>query len=336
MVIARTGWDEPATTVVSLTCAPRGGQRCALRIRKGEREPGLSHAHTAYNAITLFSNGQHFIVPRYERRSSRFQNTVAVNDTEFLTNAGLPIRMVAFRSEQAFTYAAGDATAAFPANTGVDYYRRHLVLWKPLTDQRGEREGVFLFDELRCSRGLGDFKWTLHGDPRVHRVRASGGRMVWEALPQAGPARGEGRTTSTPTGSPPRPLTVDIFEPEAFAWEHARLDSQNGTGMLEAHRVLRTQWRSNRMHVLAAFSTGDSPRQLPVMRTPQLLAVATGDRPAQPLVGFALAPLRLDDLRKVQHPLLRNRELILFGHDPEHPDVYLSMKDAKIRVLDGN
>jgi hypothetical protein len=298
VVILRTGWEDPSTTVVSLSCGPLGGHRCAERIRKGEPflAGNLSHAHAAYNAITFFGRGEYFVIPPgYARRGSRFQNTVAVNGADLRADPGLPARVLAFRREPDFTYVVGDAAAAFPADAKVARYRRHLVLWH--ADGR-----LFLFDDLRLREANAvywqNFEWSLHGDPRAHRVTAAGRRLVWQPLTRTSPR-----------------LTVDVLEPEDFAWEHARLESQDGTAMLEAHRLVRPEWYANRMAVLAVFATGAGGPAPRVVRGPQLLTVATGDRPDSPLVGFALAPLRPDEVKGLTHPEAKGGRLLLFGQD---------------------
>jgi hypothetical protein len=313
-VIARTGWDDPGATVVSLQCGPLGGQRCAERIRKGEGFAigNLSHAHAAYNSFTLFSRGEYFVVPPgYARRGSRFQNTVAVNGAEFLTDPALPIRIEAFRSERAFSYCVGDAGAAFPADARVAHYRRHLLLWH--ADAQ-----LFIFDDLRLREARAaywnSFQWSLHTDPRSHRVTTAGRRLVCRPIDRVSPN-----------------LTVQIFEPEEFAWEHGRLASLDGVDMLEAHRLVRPEWYSDRMRVLAGLSMSAGPHSPLTVRHAQFLAVATDSQPGQTLVGFALVPLGRAALDKLSHPALAGRELLLFGHDPGHPDAFVSIQDGKVR-----
>ena len=310
VVIMRTGWANDAA-VVSLSCAPLAGQRCAERIRHGQQisSSNYSHAHADYNAFTLFARGQYFIVPpSYARRSSGFQNVVSVNGADFLVDPSINVRIMGFRAEKEFSYAVGDATEAFPRRLGVQRYRRHIVLLNC--------GPMLLFDDLqltdlgRKTRHYNSFIWTVHSDPATHQLSISPGKAIWKT-------RSDEKST----------LTMQLLEPQELAWERALLQSPRGKSMLQALRLKRSEWYAGRMRVLSAWSWQDRPETPALLRHSDFLAVLWRD-PAKLAVGFALStgvPLDLSG------PDLRGRELLLFGHDPARPDSFISIKDGKAR-----
>ena len=300
VVIARTAWTEPDATVLSLACGPLGGRTAAKRVRSGEAiVPGnVAHAHADYNSITLFAAGEYCVIPPgYARRSSRFQNTVAVNGADFLVDPGLNIDMVAVTAEDGFAYAVGDASRAFPAACGVDQYRRHCWM---------QRDGrIILFDQLRLtdsdSRYWDQFQWTLHSDPRTHRVTADGPALQW---------------FSAESGKPV--LKVHVLEPEGFAWEHARLHSLDGSVMLEAHRLVRPEWYLEQMHVVAEFTTDIARRASQTVIDERWLAVRPAT-PDEPTVAFARQPIPAAQITDVVAGISSGGNVLLFGHNPDRP-----------------
>jgi len=309
VVIMRTGWNNDAA-VVSLACAPLAGHCCARRIRDGQQisSSNYSHAHADYNAFTLFARGQYFVVPPgYARRSSAFQNVITVNGTDFLIDPSIDVKIVAFRAEHGFSYAVGDATNAFPRHLGIQQYRRHILLL--------DCGWMVLFDTLQLSNGTtrsyNHFVWTVHSDPTTHQLSISENKVIW---------RGKANARST--------LTMQLLEPEDFAWEHAFLQSLGGKNMLETLRLKRTEWYSNKMRLLSAWSWQDSPDTARLLRHPDFLTVLWRRKPDNLAVGFALSTGIPADLA---HPELRDRELLLFGHDPKQPDLFLMVKNGRIR-----
>jgi len=308
VVIMRTGWEKD-DAVISLSCAPLAGQKCAELIRSGEQisSRNYGHAHADYNAFTLFARGQYFIVPPgYARRSSTFQNVVSVNGADFVVDPSINVRIVAFRTEKRFSYAAGDATEAFPPHLGVQRYRRHVLLldcgWMVLFDD------LQLSDIGRSRRSYNNFVWTVHSDPTTHQLSITGNKAIWKA-------RSDDRST----------LAMHLLEPEDFAWERAVLQSTRDRKMLEALRLKRPEWYSSQMQVLSAWSWQDYQNTPTLLRHSDFLAVLwrkAGDRPA---VGFAISTKALSGL---SHSDLRDRELLLFGHDSERPDSFVSVKNG--------
>src|SRR5207253_5956242 len=121
LAILRTGWDE-SDAVVSLACGPLAGRRCAKRMRAGDpRSPSnFTHAHAGYNSITLFAKGRYFLIPPgYARRSSHFQNGIAVNGADLLARPDLDRRVRTVVEERDFVYAVGDGASGFPDRLGV-------------------------------------------------------------------------------------------------------------------------------------------------------------------------------------------------------------------------
>jgi len=311
VVIMRTGWNKESA-VVSLSCSPLAGQRCAERIRAGEQitRNNYSHAHADYNAFTLFARGQYFVIPPgYARRSSGFQNVVSVNGSDFVVDPSINVQIVAFRDEKRFSYTVGDAAEAFPDQLGVQQYRRHILLF--------DLGWMVIFDDLRLTNlgrsrsSYNRFIWTVHSDPTTHQLSISGNKTIWEPHIDGEPK-----------------LTMHVLEPQDFAWERALLQSTRAKNMLEALRLTRPEWYSGGMRVLSAWSWQDSPETPTLLRHPDFLAVLWNQTPDQPAVGFALSTGIPSDL---SHPELRSRELLLFGQDPDHPDSFISVRDGKIQ-----
>jgi hypothetical protein len=301
--ILREGWGED-DAVVSLSCGPLAGHRCAERMRGGQaRTPSnFSHAHADYNSLTLFARGQYFLVPPgYARRGSHFQNVVSVNGADFRVEPDLDIRLRTLVQEADFAYACGDATAAFAPHLGVAGYQRHVVLLGGC---------LVLFDDLRlasrATRSWNWFQWTLHSDPGTHELSFAGLDASW---------------TPRGTGSPR--LLLNVLEPAEFAWEHSALASRRGESMLESLRLVRPEWYSDRAQVLAVFSWEDAPARPVLLRHAGWLGVAWPERPARPGVGFVTttpdgAPVGSSGDLPPGGPAL-----LLFGSDPGRPDRYV-------------
>lgn len=317
VAILRNSWDEQAA-VVSLSCGPLGGHRCAQRMRSGQPRSAanFSHAHADYNALTLFARGQYFVIPPgYARRSSRFQNTVAVNGADLRADPAINVRLAAVVGQPDFCYAVGEATEAFLPALRVSQYRRHLVLLDRC---------LVIYDDLRLAaaitRSWNQFQWTLHSDPRVHELSVAGSTAAWRALPS------QARRRAFSDGRADRPeLTLHVLHPEAFAWERAVLESQAAAPMLEALRIVRPEWYSDRMQLLAVLGWEDRPARPRLLRTKELLGVFWPDALARPAVGFALTPMRKPEARKVLPPALCNRPLLLYNHQREDPGRYLRL-----------
>jgi hypothetical protein len=309
VVIMRTGWEDDSA-VVSFSCAPLAGQRCAEYIRGGEQisSSNYGHAHADYNAFTLFARGGYFIIPPgYARRSSTFQNVVSVNGTDFVADPSLNMRIVGFREEKRFSYAVGDATEAFPPHLAVQRYRRHVLLL--------DCKWMIVFDELRLSNiaksAYNHFTWTVHSDPATHQLSISASKAVWKA-----------HTDDEST------LIMHLLEPQDFAWERALLQSIQKKNMLEALRLKRSEWYSKQMRVLSAWSWQDRPETPVLLRHSGFLAVAWRKTANKLAVGFALLPGVPADLA---HPDLLDRELWLFGHDLTRPDSFISIKNGRVQ-----
>ncbi|MCK4966730.1 DUF4962 domain-containing protein, partial [bacterium] len=308
VVIMRTGWGKD-DAVVSLSCSPLAGQRCAERIRNGEKivRNYYSHSHADYNSFTLFARGQYFIIPPgYARRSSSFQNVVSVNGADFIANPSLNLKIAGFLNEDNFSYAVGDASEAFQSRLGVSKYRRHLLLLK--------NGWLIIFDDLgldehwRSRRIYSHFSWTVHSDPNTHRFSISGNKAVWKSH----------KNYNTP-------LTMYILEPQEFAWERKLMQSVQGKYMMEALRLTKPEWHSQKMRVLSAWSWNDNPGEPRLLKHSDFIAVLCENTMA---VGFAITSGIPSDL---SHPELKGRELLLFGCNPDHPGSFLLIKDGNVR-----
>jgi len=310
VVIMRTGWKKDAA-VISLSCAPLAGQKCAERIRKGEQisSRNYGHAHADYNAFTLFACGQYFIIPPgYARRSSAFQNVVTVNGADFVVDPSIKVQIVALRKDARFSYAVGDATEAFLPHLAVQRYRRHILLL--------ERGWMVLFDDLQLSdiasrrRNYNNFVWMVYSDPSTHQLAIKENKAIWTA-------RSDDKST----------LSMQLLEPQDLAWERATLQSTGGINMLEALRLKRPEWYSNQMRVLSIWSWQDDLDAPTLLRHSDFIAVLWRKPDDVPAVGFAVSTKALSSL---SHPELRGRELLLFGHDPARPDSFVSVKNGKV------
>ena len=306
VAILRTGWGRE-DAVASIACGPLAGHRCAERMRAGEPRTtsNYSHAHVDYGSFSLFANGEYFIVPAgYARRSSHFQNTVSVNGADFLADATLDLRILAMKVDKnrGFSYAVADATNGFPQHLEVESYLRHLILLNS--------GHCLVFDDLRLktrrTRTWNQFQWSVHSDPGVHRVTASGPTLSWHS-----------RTREAPQ------LTLRVFEPQAFAWEQAKLDPLDGEPMLEAHRLVRPEWYSETMQVLVALSWSDTTSAPTMIRQSQFLALIVDDGPA---IGFARQPMKRDAAIGLSDGALQDRELLLFGWNEDDPSESVSIK----------
>jgi len=303
VAILRSGWDDGAT-VVSLACGPLAGHRCAERIRAGQpcSAANFTHAHADYNALTLFARGQYFLVPPgYARRSSRFQNTVSANGADLRVDPALDVRLEAVVEKADFAYAVGDATDAFLPEVGVKRYRRHLVLLDGC---------LVVYDDLQRADLTGRvwnwFQWTLHSDPRQHRLALSGRRATWTARS----AREER-------------LALDVVEPQEFAWEPATLTCRADVPMLEALRLVRPEWYSVRGPVLAVLSWEDEPVLPAPCHGDGHLGITWPERPKRPAVTFATATLNEAAARSSVARAAGGRAALLFGHRPDKPGAFL-------------
>jgi len=311
VAILRTGWDKEAA-VVSLACAPLAGQRAAERVRSGEqlKLSNYSHAHADYSSFTLFAGGQYFIVPPgYARRGSGFQNVASVNGAEFVIDPSINLRIQGLNQAEGFSCAVADATEAFPPQAGVEQYRRYMVLldcgWMILYDD------LKLSDTGKSTRHYNRFAWAVHSDPGTHTLSVSGTQAIWKARSDDMPA-----------------LNLHLLEPQDFAWERAILQSTGGNSMLEVLRLIKPEWYSGRMSVLAAWSWLDSAKTPVLLRHADLLAAMWRKSADMPAIGFALSPGVPSGL---SHSDLKGRRLILFGHDPGRPDSFITIEDGKLR-----
>jgi len=187
----------------------------------------------------------------------------------------------------------GDATQGFLSALEVEHYRRHLVL---LSDC------LVVYDDLRLStrdnRNWNQFQWAVHSDPQTHALRIDKTSAAWQA-------RGARATR----------LVLHVLEPAEFAWERATLQSQEGVPMLEALRLLRPEWYTTRVQVLAVLSWAETPARPAVFRREQCLGIAWPDRPERSAVAFTRAALGKVPPGWLAQSELPNRSLLLLAGD---------------------
>jgi len=306
VAILRSGWDADAS-VVSLACGPLDGRRCAERMRAGEPRSAsnFTHAHADYNALTLFARGHYFLIPPgYARRSSRFQNTVSVNGADLRVDPDLDVRLETVVEQADFAYAVGDATEAFQPKLAVKRYRRHLVLLDGC---------LVVYDDLQradlAGRVWNWFQWTLHSDPRQHGLSIAGRRATW-----------------TSRSAREERLTLDVVEPQEFAWERATLTSRADVPMLDALRIVRPEWYSNRAQVLAVLTWEDDPVAPTPFHGARHFGVTWPERPERPAVAFAKAPTAEAKARSSVSRTAGGQAVLFFGHRPDEPGAHLRVE----------
>jgi hypothetical protein len=110
-------------------------------------------------------------------------------------------------------------------------------------------------------------------------------------------------------------LTLNVLEPAEFAWERSSLEAQDGTPMLEALRIVRPEWYSDRMQVLAVLSWEDQALRAAARRGEEWLAVTWPDGVELPAVGFADRPSDRIQVRRLgpEEHAFGDRALLLFG-----------------------
>ena len=302
LAILKTGWDENGA-IVSFTCGPPGGHAHAERVRKGKSHlETVDHAHLDCNSITLFAKGRYILIPPgYGRRSSRYQNTVAVNGCNLRADATIDACIEACIEEPDFCYASGNASDAFEPGCYVTDYRRRAVMFG---------DSLILFDDLELAerRLWRDFQWKVHSDPREHVLSLDGRSAQWRPVSSDSPA-----------------LSLVILAPHEFAWENAVIQDRSGVSMLEALRLVVPEFYSQRMQVVAVLSWEESPSEPEVIRHWQFLGVWWPDDPDRSAVLFALAEIEESDVTEAIPKELISRTILIFGHQPEKPGKFLRL-----------
>jgi len=115
---------------------------------------------------------------------------------------------------------------------------------------------------------------------------------------------------------------LSVLEPDGFAWEHARLESVDGVAMLAAHRLVRPEWYSDRIQILAELTSDTDHPCSRLVRHQQVLAVKPPD-PSDPAIAFALTPIMDAELVREELTELHQHDLTIFGHDPTRPEVHV-------------
>ncbi len=277
IAIFRTGWDDDEA-VISLACGPLGGHKMAELQRAGEKFHigNVSHGHTNYNSITLFADGEFFIVPPgYARRSSYFQNSIAVDGANFRYDIGSTVHIDTVTLEGDVMYARGDATDGFMEELNVQRFHRHLILVDG---------ALVVIDDIRRPGGphrmYNLLQWTLHHDPREHEVAIDGSSAVW-----------------TPRDVSDVRLRLDLLAPREFAWETNTMQDQDGIEMLESVRLIQPEWYDNTLHVTGVLSWASHDVDPRPVETGDLAGVWWAGSSTRPAVLIALEETSPEEAR---------------------------------------
>jgi len=307
ITIMRTGWNNNET-VVSFTCAPLSGHLCAQRMRNGEKivRNFYSHAHLDFNSFTLFANGQYFIIPAgYARRTSSFQNVISVNGANFIADPASGMKLTAFICKENFSYAVGDATEAFITDLGVKKYLRHILLF--------ENNWLVILDDLdldaktATNRGYKHFKWTVHNDPNSHAPEISGRHVSWRSSGNHQPA-----------------LSMLVLEPREFACETGILQSTRGKNMMEAVRITKSEWGSDKMQVLTIWSWHEMKEVPSLIKTNDYIGAFIGETKGIVFNMTDKIPSEFPDKD------FKDREILFLGFDTRKADSFAVIRDGKI------
>jgi len=241
IAILRSGWDRGAS-VISLACGPPAGHKAAQRIAAGRKLPSSTfyHDHADFNDFTLFTGGRYVAIPSgYARRDSAYHNVIAVDGRHMKMDPEAEARIVAFGTAGRVKYAVGEAGRTL--GPGVENFRRHVLLLSP--------DRFIICDFVRLNEKAGPapwrrVEWFFHCDTPLDRIKL------------------EGRSALL-YGNPPRPdVQMEILEPRDFAWETSALKSKTGESLLNAVKLVVSEWYSSQATFLTAWShckTGRTP-----------------------------------------------------------------------------
>ena len=115
-----------------------------------------------------------------------------------------------------------------------------------------------------------------------------------------------------------------LLEPQEFAWERTLLQSTRGVSMMEALRLSKPEWNSDKMQVMSVWKWNEMRDEPKLYKHKNFIAVLFGkDKGA----GFLRVPGNPTDLSDNE---LKGCELILFGVEADRPDSYILVKNGKI------
>jgi hypothetical protein len=316
VVVFRSDWGEDAT-VASFSCGPIAGHRAAMRIESGEmRLPSnYSHGHPDFNAFTLFTQGNYFIIPPgYARRDSRFQNTVSVNGAHLLPDPQRQPHVLACMSQRGVHYVLGDASDVFPDHLGIRRYRRHMLMLQP--------DWFILFDELQlastASRPWNRFEWAVHSDPQQSTLTISGTNIRWQKI-------GGGVE-----------LKMRILAPAEFVWERSLISSLTGEELLEALRLTAPEWYRSDMHVLSIWRCTPGELAVNALSTQGGEALAVDGQEQPWVVAFKLNKSPQADNPLLSYEYTKSHRLLLCGLPRHHTSVDVRRRGQQVEIWAGD
>ena len=141
LVSARTDWSGGESLVV-FKCGPCLGHEA---MKKFDYDAGAGHVHPDANHFAIFGNGEWLIrnAGYLKIKSSSYENTLLIDgkgqigegaewfDAKAALTAKSNPRVLYANSTPALDHIIGDATEAYPHETGLKRYVRHLVFLKP-------------------------------------------------------------------------------------------------------------------------------------------------------------------------------------------------------------
>lgn len=162
IVCARTGWDGRESLVV-FKCGPFIGHQA---IGDFSYDPGGGHVHPDAGHFVVFANGRWLVRDDgYQDKWTDQHNTLLIdgagqlgegrtwfNGTECLLAKARP-RIVLANSSAELDHIAGDVTAAYPKDTGLERFVRHLLFVKP--------DVLIVVDDIALNRKA-DLELRLH------------------------------------------------------------------------------------------------------------------------------------------------------------------------------
>jgi hypothetical protein len=162
LVSARTGWDGHESLVV-FKCGPFIGHKA---VSEFSYDPGGGHVHPDVGHFVLFANGQWLIRDDgYQDKWTDRHNTLLIDGagqlgeghtwfdgTQCLLAKSGP-RTICANSGSELDHIAGDATEAYPKQSGLERFVRHLLFVKP--------DVLIVIDDIALDR-TADLELRLH------------------------------------------------------------------------------------------------------------------------------------------------------------------------------
>lgn len=178
IVSSRSDWSGEESLVV-LKCGPFIGHKA---IEEFDYDPGGGHVHPDANHFVLLGAGEWLLRDDgYRSKWTGQHNTLLVDsrgqlgEGEQWFQGGQPLavkarpRIPRVESTAALDYIVGDATAAYPADLGLERFQRHLLFLKP--------DVLIVADDIRLAepRGL-----ELRFHPDQQSCRREGDAFLFE------------------------------------------------------------------------------------------------------------------------------------------------------------